>query len=158
MYYDSTIPRWIGLFFILQKFGVTEYEVQRALLSNDPHDQLNIAYHLIVDNRRLAGEGKNILFSKSPLKILTICWKYLYQIKVLHSGLSWFLPPIWGLILSDYFGLIQLLVEKHTYKQISMQSTLIRRNSRNKEIYTSYYIILCIISYTVYSLMELFHN
>ena len=70
MYYDSTIPRWIGLFFILQKFGVTEYEVQRALLSNDPHDQLNIAYHLIVDNRRLAGEGKNILFSKSPIKNL----------------------------------------------------------------------------------------
>lgn len=47
---------------------MTEYEVQRALLSNDPHDQLNIAYHLIVDNRRLAGEGKNMLFSKSPIK------------------------------------------------------------------------------------------
>lgn len=38
---------------------MTEYEVQRALLSNDPHDQLNIAYHLIVDNRRLAGEGRS---------------------------------------------------------------------------------------------------
>lgn len=49
---------------------MTEYEVQRALLSNDPHDQLNIAYHLIVDNRRLAGEGKNMFFSKSPIKNL----------------------------------------------------------------------------------------
>nr|AFP95931.1 truncated protein kinase AMP-activated alpha-catalytic subunit-like protein variant 1 [Crassostrea gigas] len=45
---------------ICEKFGVTEYEVQRALLSNDPHDQLNIAYHLIVDNRRLAGEVTDV--------------------------------------------------------------------------------------------------
>ena len=28
-----------------------------ALLSGDPHDQLAIAYHLIVDNKRIADEA-----------------------------------------------------------------------------------------------------
>ncbi|XP_056017251.1 5'-AMP-activated protein kinase catalytic subunit alpha-2-like isoform X27 [Ostrea edulis] len=54
---DASIVEMDVIREICEKFGVTEYEVQRALLSNDPHDQLNIAYHLIVDNRRLAGEG-----------------------------------------------------------------------------------------------------
>lgn len=58
MYAFKTWLNTTLIFFFAQKFGVTEYEVQRALLSNDPHDQLNIAYHLIVDNRRLAGEGR----------------------------------------------------------------------------------------------------
>ncbi|XP_078319692.1 5'-AMP-activated protein kinase catalytic subunit alpha-2-like isoform X11 [Crassostrea virginica] len=53
---DASIVEMDVIREICEKFGVTEYEVQRALLSNDPHDQLNIAYHLIVDNRRLAGE------------------------------------------------------------------------------------------------------
>lgn len=40
-----------------QKFGVREQEVHGALLSGDPHDQLAIAYHLIVDNKRIADEA-----------------------------------------------------------------------------------------------------
>ena len=40
-----------------QKFGVREQEVHSALLSGDPHDQLAIAYHLIVDNKRIADEA-----------------------------------------------------------------------------------------------------
>lgn len=40
-----------------QKFGVTEAEVQEALLLNDRHDQLVIAYHLIIDNKRIWNEG-----------------------------------------------------------------------------------------------------
>lgn len=41
----------------VQKFGVREQEVHSALLSGDPHDQLAIAYHLIVDNKRIADEA-----------------------------------------------------------------------------------------------------
>nr|XP_022318999.1 5'-AMP-activated protein kinase catalytic subunit alpha-2-like isoform X15 [Crassostrea virginica] len=57
---DASIVEMDVIREICEKFGVTEYEVQRALLSNDPHDQLNIAYHLIVDNRRLAGEVTDV--------------------------------------------------------------------------------------------------
>lgn len=34
-----------------------EAEVHNALLSGDPHDQLAIAYHLIIDNKRIADEA-----------------------------------------------------------------------------------------------------
>ncbi len=50
---------------IFKKFGVTESEVQDALLINDRHEQLVIAYHLIIDNKRIWNEGfffKNLLF------------------------------------------------------------------------------------------------
>ena len=36
---------------------MTEAEVQDALLLNDRHDQLVIAYHLIIDNKRIWNEG-----------------------------------------------------------------------------------------------------
>jgi len=42
---------------VCEKFGVREQEVHNALLSGDPHDQLGIAYHLIVDNKRIADEA-----------------------------------------------------------------------------------------------------
>ncbi|XP_046655351.1 5'-AMP-activated protein kinase catalytic subunit alpha-2-like [Daphnia pulicaria] len=42
---------------VCEKFGVREQEVHSALLSGDPHDQLAIAYHLIVDNKRIADEA-----------------------------------------------------------------------------------------------------
>lgn len=55
---------------IFQKFGVTEKEVQNALLSGDPHDQLAIAYHLIVDNKRIEDEtsklDKDFYVASSP--------------------------------------------------------------------------------------------
>lgn len=35
-----------------QKFDVSEEEVERALLNDDPYDQLSIAYHLILDSKR----------------------------------------------------------------------------------------------------------
>lgn len=40
-----------------EKFGVKESEVHSALLSGDPHDQLAIAYHLVIDNKRIADEA-----------------------------------------------------------------------------------------------------
>ncbi|XP_037071802.1 5'-AMP-activated protein kinase catalytic subunit alpha-2-like isoform X1 [Pollicipes pollicipes] len=41
---------------ICTKFNVSPDEVHAALLSEDPQDQLAIAYHLLIDNKRLAGE------------------------------------------------------------------------------------------------------
>lgn len=38
----------------LQKFQVESSEVQSAILSEDQHNQLKIAYNLIVDNKRFA--------------------------------------------------------------------------------------------------------
>ena len=40
--------------YLLQKYGVEQEEVTRALLSGDPSDQLAIAYHLLVDNKMMA--------------------------------------------------------------------------------------------------------
>ncbi|CAG7815755.1 unnamed protein product [Allacma fusca] len=53
------------------EFGVKEDEVHAALLSGDPHDQLGIAYHLIIDNRRIADEAakaelKDFYVASSP--------------------------------------------------------------------------------------------
>jgi 5'-AMP-activated protein kinase catalytic alpha subunit len=43
---------------VCEKFGITENEVQDALLLNDRHDQLVIAYHLIIDNKRIWNEAR----------------------------------------------------------------------------------------------------
>nr|ARR97160.1 5'-AMP-activated protein kinase catalytic subunit alpha 2 [Haliotis discus discus]QOS02267.1 protein kinase AMP-activated catalytic subunit alpha 2 [Haliotis discus hannai] len=48
---------------VCDKFNVDELDVQRAILSGDPHDQLAIAYNLIIDNQRFADET-----SKTELK------------------------------------------------------------------------------------------
>jgi len=45
---------------VCEKFGVTETEVQDALLINDRHDQLVIAYHLIIDNKRIWNEARKV--------------------------------------------------------------------------------------------------
>jgi 5'-AMP-activated protein kinase catalytic alpha subunit len=55
---------------VCDKFGVKEIEVHNALLSGDPHDQLAIAYHLIIDNRRMdeaaKAEIKDFYVASSP--------------------------------------------------------------------------------------------
>ena len=38
----------------MQKFQVDQTEVQTAILSEEPQNQLKIAYNLIVDNKRFA--------------------------------------------------------------------------------------------------------
>jgi len=43
---------------VCEKFGISETEVQEALLVNDRHDQLVIAYHLIIDNKRIWNEAR----------------------------------------------------------------------------------------------------
>ncbi|XP_043279732.1 5'-AMP-activated protein kinase catalytic subunit alpha-2 [Venturia canescens] len=56
---------------VCEKFNVKEAEVHSALLSCDPHDQLAIAYHLIIDNKRIADEAakaqlKDFYVASSP--------------------------------------------------------------------------------------------
>lgn len=43
---------------ICEKFSIDEQTVQRSLSSGDPHDEYVIAYHLIIDNRRIS-EAQN---------------------------------------------------------------------------------------------------
>lgn len=45
---------------ICEKFGVDEQTVQRSLSTGDPHDEYVIAYHLIIDNKRIS-EGSLFL-------------------------------------------------------------------------------------------------
>ncbi|CAK1590467.1 unnamed protein product [Parnassius mnemosyne] len=54
---DSSVIDTEAITEVCEKFGVKEHEVHNALLSGDPHDQLAIAYHLIIDNKRIADEA-----------------------------------------------------------------------------------------------------
>ncbi|XP_077290028.1 AMP-activated protein kinase alpha subunit isoform X2 [Arctopsyche grandis] len=54
---DSSIIDTSAILEVCDKFGVKENEVHYSLLSGDPHDQLAIAYHLIIDNKRIADEA-----------------------------------------------------------------------------------------------------
>lgn len=54
---DSSVIDTDAVTEVCDKFGVKENEVHSALLSGDPHDQLAIAYHLIIDNKRIADEA-----------------------------------------------------------------------------------------------------
>lgn len=54
---DSNVIDTYAVSEVCDKFGVKEFEVHNALLSGDPHDQLAIAYHLIIDNKRFADEA-----------------------------------------------------------------------------------------------------
>ncbi|XP_055694864.1 5'-AMP-activated protein kinase catalytic subunit alpha-2 [Lutzomyia longipalpis] len=54
---DSNVIDIYAVSEVCEKFGVKESEVHNALLSGDPHDQLAIAYHLIIDNKRIADEA-----------------------------------------------------------------------------------------------------
>lgn len=56
---------------VCEKFNVKEAEVHSALLSSDRHDHLAIAYHLIIDNKRIADEAakaelKDFYVASSP--------------------------------------------------------------------------------------------
>lgn len=56
---------------VCDKFGVTEQDVHDAVMVGDTHDQLNIAYHLIIDNKRIEEEASKLdnselLMASSP--------------------------------------------------------------------------------------------
>lgn len=68
---DSSVIDTDAVSEVCEKFGVKEHEVHNALLSGDPHDQLGIAYHLIIDNKRIADEAakaelKDFYVASSP--------------------------------------------------------------------------------------------
>lgn len=68
---DSSVIDTDAVMEVCEKFGVKETEVHCALLSGDPHDQLAIAYHLIIDNKRIADEAakaelKDFYVASSP--------------------------------------------------------------------------------------------
>ena len=67
---DSSLIDTGAISEVCEKFGVKEMEVHNALLSGDPHDQLAIAYHLIIDNRRMdeaaKAEIKDFYVASSP--------------------------------------------------------------------------------------------
>lgn len=73
---DSSVIDTDAVFEVCDKFGVKEAEVHSALLSGDPHDQLAIAYHLIIDNKRIADEAakaelKDFYVAGSPPPVTT---------------------------------------------------------------------------------------
>jgi len=50
---DTSIVDTNAIAEVSQKFGVEEQEIHAALLSDDPHNQLVIAYNLVIDNKRI---------------------------------------------------------------------------------------------------------
>lgn len=54
---DSSVIDTEAIQEVCDKFGVKESEVHDSLLSGDPHQQLAIAYHLVIDNKRIADEA-----------------------------------------------------------------------------------------------------
>merc|ERR1711962_1556312 len=67
---DTSIVDTDTILEVSQKFGVDESEIHAALLSDDPHNQLVIAYNLVIDNRRIESakekEDKELHTSGSP--------------------------------------------------------------------------------------------
>ncbi|XP_053395280.1 5'-AMP-activated protein kinase catalytic subunit alpha-2-like isoform X4 [Mercenaria mercenaria] len=83
--HDASIVDFDVLREVCDKFGVSEYEVESAILNGDPMDQLVIAYSLIMDNKRNlenttglpASSSVNIqefyLASSPPSESFTLC-------------------------------------------------------------------------------------
>ncbi|XP_076307208.1 5'-AMP-activated protein kinase catalytic subunit alpha-2-like isoform X1 [Tachypleus tridentatus] len=65
---DASIIDTDAVYEVCEKFGVQEKEVHSALLSGDPHDQLAIAYHLIIDNKQFESKCdiKDFYLPSSP--------------------------------------------------------------------------------------------
>ncbi|KAI6225728.1 5'-AMP-activated protein kinase catalytic subunit alpha-2 [Aphelenchoides besseyi] len=53
---DASIIDIDALHDVSVRYKVTEQDVTAALLGDDPHDKLSVAYNLIVDNKRIADE------------------------------------------------------------------------------------------------------
>lgn len=51
---------------VCKKFDVTEQEVYHALAHNGPDDALNVAYHLIIDNKIIYSQAPDFFLAQSP--------------------------------------------------------------------------------------------
>jgi len=66
---DTSIVDVDAISEVASKFGVEEEEIHSALLSDDPHNQLAIAYHLVIDNKRIEiakEEFKEFFLASTP--------------------------------------------------------------------------------------------
>uniref|UniRef100_A0A4W5MNQ0 Acetyl-CoA carboxylase kinase n=1 Tax=Hucho hucho TaxID=62062 RepID=A0A4W5MNQ0_9TELE len=64
--YDSTVLDEEAVREVCDKFESTESEVMSSLYSGDPQDQLAVAYHLIIDNRRIMTQASEFYLASSP--------------------------------------------------------------------------------------------
>ncbi|XP_070688709.1 5'-AMP-activated protein kinase catalytic subunit alpha-2 [Pempheris klunzingeri] len=64
--YDSTVLDEEAVREVCEKFECTESEVVSSLYSGDPQDQLAVAYHLIIDNRRIMTQASEFYLASSP--------------------------------------------------------------------------------------------
>ncbi|XP_056620056.1 5'-AMP-activated protein kinase catalytic subunit alpha-2 [Triplophysa dalaica] len=64
--YDATVIDEEAVREVCEKFECTEAEVLSSLYSGDPQDQLAVAYHLIIDNRRIMNQASEFYLASSP--------------------------------------------------------------------------------------------
>lgn len=64
--YDSNDIEEDAVKEVCEKFECTESEVMNSLYSGDPQDQLAVAYHLIIDNRRIMNQASEFYLASSP--------------------------------------------------------------------------------------------
>ncbi|NXF86346.1 AAPK1 kinase, partial [Eubucco bourcierii] len=64
--YSSTMIDDEALKEVCEKFECTEEEVLSCLYSRNHQDPLAVAYHLIIDNRRIMNEAKDFYLATSP--------------------------------------------------------------------------------------------
>uniref|UniRef100_A0A8C2CII8 Acetyl-CoA carboxylase kinase n=1 Tax=Cyprinus carpio TaxID=7962 RepID=A0A8C2CII8_CYPCA len=64
--YDATVVDEEAVHEVCEKFECTEAEVLSSLYSGDPQDQLAVAYHLIIDNRRIMNQASEFYLASSP--------------------------------------------------------------------------------------------
>ncbi|XP_036376733.1 5'-AMP-activated protein kinase catalytic subunit alpha-2 [Megalops cyprinoides] len=64
--YDANVIDEEAVREVCEKFESTESEVMSSLYSGDPQDQLAVAYHLIIDNRRIMNQASEFYLASSP--------------------------------------------------------------------------------------------
>ncbi|KAM8874812.1 5'-AMP-activated protein kinase catalytic subunit alpha-2 isoform 2-T2 [Spinachia spinachia] len=64
--YDASVLDEEAVREVCEKFECTESEFMSSLYSGDPQDQLAVAYHLIIDNRRIMTEASEFYLASSP--------------------------------------------------------------------------------------------
>ncbi|CAF96035.1 unnamed protein product [Tetraodon nigroviridis] len=64
--YDATVVDEEAVREVCEKFECMESEVVSSLYSGDPQDQLAVAYHLILDNRRIMTQASEFYLASSP--------------------------------------------------------------------------------------------
>ncbi|KAF7690183.1 5'-AMP-activated protein kinase catalytic subunit alpha-2 isoform X1 [Silurus meridionalis] len=64
--YDSAVVDEEAVRDVCEKFECAEAEVLGSLYSGDPQDQLAVAYHLIIDNRRIMNQASEFYLASSP--------------------------------------------------------------------------------------------